>query len=177
VVIQLASPNLTRPVEVSAVVVGRTEGDPHRRYGFQFQGDFMLSDAKLRELVNRGGAFRVTPRPDDDIDVHLSSLDERPRELAIGRLTDISGTGIGLVALSDVDAVLAESEEVEAVFSLPGGGGPIVMLARIVTRVLDKRVVRLGLRVDGQRTPDFRARQKQIFRYVVWRQQQDLQGE
>jgi hypothetical protein len=33
------------------------------------------------------------------------------------------------------------------------------------------------LRFDGQRTPDFRARQKQIFRYVVWRQQQDLQGE
>lgn len=176
-VISLVSPNLPRPVEVSAVVVGRSEGWQRRRYGFQFQGDMMLSHDRLRELVNRRGAFRVTPRGGDDVDVRVSSVGDDPRELAIGRLTDVSGTGMGLLALPDVDGSLAGREYVEVSFALPGGSGSTVMLARIVTRYLEGRFVRFGLRFDGQRTPDFRGQQKQIFRYVVRRQQQDIQRE
>lgn len=175
--INLVSPNLPRPVEVSAMVVGRSEGDTHRRYGFQFQGDVILTHDRLRELVNRRGAYRVSPHAGDDVDVHISSSGESPRELAIGRLTDISGTGLGLQALAEADAALADSEFVTVSFALPGGGGSTVMRARIVTRVLDQQYIRFGLRFDGRGTPDFRSRQKQIFRYVVRRQQQELKGE
>lgn len=175
--INLVSPNLLQPVEVSAMVVGRTEGQKRRRYGFQFQRDMLLTHDRLRELVNRRGAYRVSPQAGVEIDVHLSSVDEQPRELAIGRLTDISGTGLGLQALADVDTALADSEHVEVSFALPGGSGSTVMLARIVTRMLEARFIRFGLRFDGRRTPGFRAQQKQIFRYVVHRQQQELKGE
>jgi len=175
--IDLVSPNLQRPVEVSAMVVGRTEGEKRRRYGFQFQDDMALTHDRLRELVNRRGAYRVSPEAGVEIDVHLSSVGEQPRELAIGRLTDISGTGLGLYALADADAALSDSEHVELSFALPGGSGSTVMLARIVTRVLEARVIRFGLRFDGQRTRDFRVQQKQIFRYVVRRQQHELKGD
>lgn len=175
--IDLVSSNLEGPVEVNAMVVGRAEGQERRRYGFQFQGDTVLTHDKLRELVNRRGAYRVCPQPGHDVDVHLSSVGDQPRELAIGRLTDISGTGLSLQALADVDAALSDSEYVELSFSLPGGDGATVMLARIVNRALEGRYVRLGLRFDRRRTSEFSVHQKQIFRYVVRRQQQELKGE
>jgi hypothetical protein len=173
-----SSAQLPEPISVEANVRSRTETQLHRRYALQFTESIQSRtrvSGELQRLFNRRGTYRVALDAKESVEVVIQ-IPERGglNSLFTARLKDISATGLRIEAPLDVDAVLAEHEQLEASFNLPASAAALKLVAWIRNRISEGDAVGYGLEFDAKHSENFHQQQNEIIDYVMRRQRGEL---
>lgn len=176
-IIFFTSQLLPDPVEVHAKVVARAETEASRSYRFKFDKQVLLRNPRLQRLFNRRDAHRISPGPEELIEVRFQYLEgDNSKALPTARCKDISATGMGVEAERGMDAALRDVDIVAISFELPGAKKRQTLVVSIVDRRLRNGLIDYGLRFDAERSADFRRHQEEIITYVMRRRQEEFAG-
>jgi hypothetical protein len=164
-----------RPRAARVTPVARHDSAGYRRYTFHFDAPEEVRHRFLR-LLNQRRAFRVDADPKEPISVRMRDpTAEATAPPAVGVLTSLSSTGIGLVAAARAEATLARLDAVRLSFALPPGLQPLDMVAQFRNRRLDAEGrIAYGLEFDPASTPDYEIQERIVLDYVMLRQRDDL---
>lgn len=170
--LSLMLPPHQRPLQSNAKVVSRTEGESHRRYGFQFtdrdQFQAQLSPA-LYGLFNRREAYRVRPDPQNPIEVGLEGLGGDVRFRA--QLLDISVKGMAVAVPMEAEAALAGSDRIRVSASLPDVAGTLSWVAVIRDRMLVRDRIHYGVEFELEQAAASPGQRDAVMAFVMKRQQ------
>jgi len=146
------------------------------RVGFSFdqQSAFGVQwPESMRALFNRRGAYRVEPRPREEVPLLIrADYGDRGSITLRGKLADISLTGARVLlndALEDIELPL----KVRATFLLPQTQIR-VMISAILRNSYGDNKHQAGLQFLEDNSPRFGINQKEIREYIMQRQREDL---
>ena len=130
-----------------------------------------LMDAGLARIFNRRGAYRVAPSELDPVFLLIQAADGFEYH---DKASDISATGLGLIASQEVADQLANREEFVLKMALPGYPHEIHFMAQVRRCLPRDAGVLIGVDFDPTRSPNFEGAQDQIITYIMKRQRELL---
>ena len=122
-------------------------------------------------VFNRRQMFRVRPDPKHPIKATLKSLEDDEQQLeALARVTDISGSGVGLLVEAKEAAPFNLRGQLNLELCLPGEDDAITFRARMCYRIEVGNRWRYGIEFDPRRSKGFRGQQHRLMRFIMNRQ-------
>lgn len=175
VYLELRSRHVPEPIVAFAKVCSRTESHQGRGYGLHFVdwlGLFERLTPELKELFNHRGGPRVRPAPGEAIPVALKV--EHSSELVAGTLRDLSAMGLSVLAPVGAEDLLVRTDQVLVTFHLPTCTHKLDFAGQIMHRSLDggATLVRYGIVLDRDGTPQFERLQAALLHYVALRRRE-----
>ena len=171
--LSLTSQVLKKPLDVLALVLGRTEEEADARgYRFRFTDNSQLQrrlPPELYRIFNRRGMYRVEPSAKDPVGVVLSR--EGGEEIR-ARCIDISGSGVGVGVKTTEDVEFVGTTRVKVRLSLPGCTRSISLEGVIRNRKLVEVEIHYGIEFDLEQADQAEQRQDDIVGYVMKRQRE-----
>ncbi len=129
-------------------------------------------DGKIWAFFNRRLAYRV--------ELGEGQFPARLRYKAgtlEGWLHDLSVRGFAISIDRGTRLLMLPTHEGRAQFEIPGTGKEAPFEAVLVHRMAEQKTIRLGFRIDADRSPLFTRSEEQIREYVMERQRQELRGD
>ena len=130
-----------------------------------------LMDAGLARIFNRRGAYRVAPAELDPVFLLIQGADGFEYH---DKASDISATGLGLIATEAVAEELAKREEFVLKMALPGYPHEIHFWGQVRRCLPRETGVLVGIDFDPARSANFEVAQDHIITYIMKRQREIL---
>jgi len=170
------SPQSDESFELPAVVRSVRDIRDGVRVGFSFDQKSVFGvqwPESMRSLFNRRGAYRVQPRPREEMHLLIRADQGDKGSLTMrGKLADISLTGARVI----LDEPLVAEDlpmKVRATFLLPQTQVR-VMISAIMRNSYGTNQHQAGLQFLEDNSPRFGINQKEIREYIMQRQREDL---
>lgn len=144
------------------------DGPSHLRYGFAFLNVgnlYSQLDSFYARHFNRRRAPRVIPALDRRIQVVLRA---RGEELRVP-LHDLSESGVGLTLSRDSAATIADQQQLELTFRLPGSSTELTGSATIRHRTPMNHSVLIGVEFDFEASNGFQLHRAELREFVEQR--------
>jgi c-di-GMP-binding flagellar brake protein YcgR len=166
VTLRVSSDKLLAPIDLRGLVCHVDERAPRPRVGMRFvdwREHRALLHSELRSLFNERAAYRASPAPNRRVRVEVQT----PGGRRIGRLRDLSVTGVG-VELEDLGGAVT-GDAVGVTVLLPQPYGIVVALAEVRHVQTRERRPVMGLFLVTDRREEARL-QREIAPWVMARQ-------
>ena len=172
--LQIVLRKLDRPMNIVATLLQSRKEDERTICTFRFTHMATVDRSlppDIYSVFNRRQMFRVRPDPRRPITATLVSIREDETEIrAAAQVTDISGSGVGLIVDGRVAAPFNLRGQLDLELSLPGKDRPLIFRGRMAYRVEVGKRWRYGIEFDPRRSDDFRSKQQQLMRFIMDRQ-------
>jgi hypothetical protein len=169
--ITIESTHTQASMRLKTKVKHRGEKETFRHYSLLFFEPEKLGEKfpqELLRLFNRRSAYRAQPVPGEPIEIVLRS----GKHQVIGRLRDISATGICALVGPDADIAIAAVEQVETSFRLPPSEKTLKLEAWIRWRHINGLALAYGLQFHPESIKRYEA---EVLDYIMRCQRRTLQ--
>lgn len=172
--LQILLKKLEKPMNIVATVLDQITEDDQTICKFRFTHMATVDRSlppDIYSVFNRRQMFRVRPDPRQPIKgVLVVVRDDDKRIEADARITDISGSGVGVFVESRDAAPFNLSGHMDLELSLPGEKEMLSFRGRICYRVEVGKRWRYGIEFDARRTDGFHRKQKLLMTFIMNRQ-------